>query len=185
MKRLLLLVVLVTFSLPRHGLTQQPSADPARTISIVHTVPSPQELPYPGQPITLMARLTNTRETGRPLRVALVKDGKFLDLDAKEAYLDENDRPTYKAVIPAPIGDMSYQFILYAPDGTALISSRYQVRRNCLPNISLAEGEVPADVRGVERLRRLYLESEALKNDLIGYEQVLKVVAELQEAVKG
>jgi hypothetical protein len=117
------------------------------------------------------------------MRVAISKDGRFMELAAKEAYLDKRDRPIYEFTVPAPIAEMTYQMFVVQSDGDILTSPRFAVRRTCIPNIGLALGQVAGDVQGVERLRKLVDESKSLDNDLQGYQEVLKLLGQLKEVI--
>ena len=156
---------------------------PAKAIGILHAPPKPNDLPYPGQPLTLVATLTNTRDTNFPMRIAVSRDGRFMEVPAKEAYLDKNDRPTYEVSVPAPIAELTYQMFVAQGEGHALSSPRYAVRRACIPQVELAAGDVPKDVQGMERLRKLVNESRSLENDLAGYQQVLKLLSDLKAVI--
>lgn len=166
--------------IPEPVLGEGGSSGAGKGVNFAHTPPRPQDLPYPGQSITLYAYLTNTRETRFPLRVSMSRDGRFEEVIAKDAYLDKEDRPTYEITVPAPVGEMTYQMFLVNPDGNILPSPRFAVRRSCVPQVELAQGEVPADVQGVDRLRRLVAESKGLENDLSGYNQVLRLLGQLK-----
>jgi len=155
----------------------------SRGLAFLHTPPRPQDLPYPGQTMTITAALTNTKETKLQVRVAMVRDGRFVEIPAREAYLDKFDRPIYEIPTIAPVGEMIYQLLLVQPDGAVVSSPRFAVRRACTPQVDLSEGNVPADVQGVERLRKLVIESKGLENDLNGYNQVLKLLGELKGVV--
>ena len=152
-------------------------------VGLLHTPPKAEVLPYPGQNQTLTLRLTNTRETERKLIVALIKDGRFMQVDAKNAYLNEVDLPTYDVVVPAPIAEMSYQFLLFAPDGSVQSSPRYYLRRSCVPEIDTADTKIGPEIQGYQRLEKQVHTAEHLKNDVAGYEKVMGVVEELQRKV--
>jgi hypothetical protein len=162
---------------------QQPQTSNAKGLAFLHTPPRPDDLPYPGQPMTITAAITNTKETKLPVRVAMVRDGKFVEVPAREAYLDKFDRPIYEIPTIAPVGEMIYQLILVQTDGSVVNSPRFAVRRTCTPQVDLSEGNVPTDIQGVERLRKLVIESKGLENDLNGYNQVLKTLGELKGVV--
>ncbi len=152
-------------------------------IGFLHTPPKPESLPYPGQPMTISAGLTHTRETKFPMRIVLSRDGRFMELPSKEAYLDKYDRPIYEVSLPAPIAEVTYQMFVVAGEDQVMASPRYTVRRNCIPQIALATGEVPAQVQGTERLQKLIQESRALENDLKGYEFSLELLEELIKVI--
>ena len=165
------------------GPGQQNQTTNTKGLAFLHTPPRPDDLPYPGQPMTITAAITNTKETKLPVRVAMVRDGKFVETPAKEAYLDKFDRPIYEIPTIAPVGEMIYQLILVQNDGSVVNSPRFAVRRTCTPQVDLSEGNVPTDIQGVERLRKLVIESKGLENDLNGYNQVLKTLGELKGVV--
>ena len=155
------------------------------SISISHISPKPDELPYPGQKFKIRVQLKGTKETERQLRIIFIKDGSLIDMSSFNAELNEHDVPTYEISLHAPLAEMVYQFMLYNPDGSALSSPRYSVRRNCIPNVELAQGEVKPEIVGVERLQKLVNEAKHLEQDLAGYEQVLNLLDGLQKQLGG
>lgn len=172
---------------------QAPDAKPAsaskaltlseRKIGFLHEPPKEDALPYPGQSMTISAGLSNTRETRHPLKAVISRDGRFMEVPAKEAYLDKFDRPIYEISFPAPVAEVSYQLFVVAGEEDVLASPRYIVRRSCIPQVSLATGEVPSSVQGTERLQKLIEESRALENDLKGYEESLELIEELKKVI--
>ncbi len=159
------------------------ASQPAQ-VSLVHTPPKPDALPYPGQTVTLIARLLNTRDTTTKLVAAVVKDGKYIQIASKDAYLNEYDQPTYEISVPAPVGEMVYQLILFPRNGeNPAISPRYVARRTCLPNVELGDAKISPELRGYQKLEKLVSESRNLENDLAGYEKVMALIQELQQRV--
>ncbi len=159
--------------------------DNSSLIGITHVAPRPDDIPYPGQKIQVRVQLKGTKETQRQLRMLLVRDGRLLDMSSFNAELNEMDLPTYQMSFNAPLAEMTYQFLLYNPDGSVTPSTRYSVRRNCVPNVALADGEVKPEIVGDERLQRLVNESKHLEQDLAGYEQVLSLLNGLHQQLAG
>jgi hypothetical protein len=154
-----------------------------RKIGFLHEPPKEEALPYPGQTMKISAGLSNTRETRHPLKAFISRDGRFMEVPAKEAYLDKFDRPIYEISFPAPVAEVSYQLFVVAGEEDVLASPRYIVRRSCIPQVALATGEVPSSVQGTERLQKLIEESRALENDLKGYEESLELIEELKKVI--
>ena len=182
----LILTAAILFLLPFAGWSSSANAEKPKQqeqISLLHTPKKAEELPHPGQDITLIAKLTGTRDTSLKLAAALVKDGRFMQVNATEAYLNEYDQPTYEITFPAPVAEMSYQLVIFSPDGTASMSPRYVVRRTCLPNVQLASPEIAEHLQGFKLLERLFSESVNLEHDLAGYERAMTLVDELQKKV--
>ena len=90
---------------------QQPAQQPG--VSVVHTPIKPEKLlsTLPGQPLVLSVSLANTRNLDYRLRVAVVSDGRYMDITPPEAKPDIQDRPTWETEVSALSprwGDLEY-----------------------------------------------------------------------------
>jgi len=171
--------------MPGPVFSQQKSGTPSsKPVALIHVPPKPEAFPYPGQTMNLVVRLNNTRNTGQKMRLLLVKDGRLMNIPPQEGFLNEHDQPTYEIPVPAPIAEMVYQFILPNPDGSTLISPRYSIRRNCIPNIDLAGTEPAAEVQGIERLQNLVNQAKDLENDLATYDRIAKVLEQIKGLIE-
>ena len=155
-----------------------------RTLSFLHSAPSLEKLPYPSQDLELVAKIKGTKDTEATLKIVVVRDGRSMEVLAQPGYLDEHDIPTYKTVIPSPVVEFSYHFILTSKDGSIVTSPNYFVKRDCIPNIELSQPKVPEEVIGNARLQELVASSKSLENDLSGYDSVIKLLEEIQRIVK-
>jgi len=153
-------------------------------IAILHQPPSVKELPYPGQTLELSAKLTNTRSTEGQMLVALVKDGRNMQILARPGYLNERDQPTYEFEFPSPTTEVDYQLLLQLPDGSVVASPKYAMRRSCIPNVQLAPSEISQDAQGSERLRQLVVQMNQLGDDLRSYDKALQLLQRLKELTK-
>jgi hypothetical protein len=152
--------------------------------TLSHTPPYGTDLPFPGKLMSLEAKLLNTKQTNRKLRVLIVRDGRLLDLSTDGALLNERDIPTYKFTIYSPLAEISYQFILYNPDGTVTTSRRYSVRRDCLPNVELTGVKPDSELSADEKIAALAHQSRGLDRDLEAYERALGLLEELRTIIK-
>jgi hypothetical protein len=176
-------VCLALFSAQQVWAQSAPNA--SKSFTIVHNPPQLKDLPYPGQPMKLVARLSNTRSTESKLRIALVKDGRFIEISAKPGFLNEYDQPTYEFTLPAPLALMTYQLLLYSPDGSVQVSpQRYMLRRNCVPDVDLAEYKIPPEVQGSDRLQAMVNQMNHLQKDMASYDQAQKLLDRLKELMQ-
>lgn len=160
------------------------SQAPARLV-ISHRQPKPQDLPYPGQILNLIAQIENTKKTDMDLRLFATHDGRALELQALPGYLDKYDLPTYEIPIHAPKFNISYQFVLTGRDGEALATTkRFSIERACLPNLNLAQPEISKEITGEARLERVSAEVENLQNDLDGYRRVREVLDSIVKEIE-
>ena len=159
------------------------TGSPAPAVNLLHTPLKAQSLPYPGQNLTITVKLSSSRDTNRKIVLMAVRDGKLMTVVSQPGFLDELDQPTYNFILPSPIGELSYNILLYTPDGGVQMSRRFLVRRSCIPDVQMADANIPQDLQGRERLQRLVRESASLKNDLSGYEKILALLDELQKKV--
>lgn len=156
---------------------------PAPPVSFQHTAPKAEALPYPGQAMTLTVRLKNTKDTDRRMILSLVKDGRLMQVNAKDGYLNEYDLPTYEIGVSAPVAEMSYQFMLLGPDSSVMVSPRYFVQRTCIPSLDLADPDIAEGMQGYSRLQQLVNTSSSLQNDLNGYDRLMVILDELQKRI--
>jgi len=143
-----------------------------------------QNLPMPGAPFTVKARLSNTKDTERRLRAFVVRDGRVTDVSPMKAYLDEYDQPTYEIQMYAPLAELSYQFVLYNPDGSFSTSQRFSVRRPCIPFIDITKVKLEPKNQGEARLEGLIKLSRGLEREIAAYDVAVKVLEDLTERLK-
>lgn len=143
-----------------------------------------QTLPLPGAPIIVKAKLSNTKDTERRLRALVVRDGKLSDVAPLKSYLDEYDQPTYEMQFFSPLAELSYQFVLYNPDGSFSTTPRLSVRRNCIPFIDLNKIKLEPKSQGEARLEALVKLSRGLEREISTYDVALKIIDSLNEKFK-
>ena len=164
-----------------------PARAPAPTpppVSLVVKALSETDLPYPGQPVKLMAGLVNTRSTEGKMVLALTRDGRFSEIPFKPGYLNRDDRPVYEVEMPAPVAEISYQAILHNPDGSFISSQRYVLRRKCIPEVDMAPSQIDPAVQGSERLRQMMIQKDKLESDLKSYDQVIDLLQKITQKLK-
>ncbi len=184
MKRLATFVMLSFFSLMALiGSVSVARADgTAGVMSIVHQPQELRDLPAPGRPLKLRAMITSTKDINLGVTALVVRDGRLLYLPMK-GRLDEMERAIYSVDVPAPIGEVAYQFVLQRPEAPALVSMRYTAHRACLPNINLADAYTPLDLTTVDGRRDLILRARGLERDLNHYDTVIGLLSELKSYV--
>ncbi|MBN8548591.1 MAG: hypothetical protein J0M12_04670 [Deltaproteobacteria bacterium] len=143
-----------------------------------------QNIPMPGTPFVIKARLSNTKDTERRMRAFVVRDGRVSDVAPLKAYLDENDQPTYEIQMHSPLAELSYQLILYNPDGSFSSSPRVSLRRPCVPYIDLSKVKLEPKSQGEARLETLIKLSRGLEREVAGYDASLKILEDLSERLK-
>lgn len=139
------------------------------------------KMPFPGERITLRAEVSNTRDFRLPIRLLAVRDGKFYEISAASGLLGSNERPQYQVEIPAPLAELSYQFVLIQPNGTVATSKRLVARRSCIPDITPVMGEMPADVDGSERFNRLIVDNLKLEQEISNLERTAQELDSISE----
>lgn len=160
------------------------SAAQPRNLSITAAEIDAQKIPFPGKPITLSAEVSNTRDFRLPVRLLAVRDGKFYETAVPEGILNIRDKPQYQVEIPAPLAELVYEFVLLLPDGSAVSSRRMVLRRNCIPDVMPALGELPTEVDGSERFNRLLVDSKRLEQEIDNLERAAAQITTLTELVK-
>ena len=150
--------------------------------AIVHQAQELRDLPPPGRPLKLRTMITNTKSIALPVSALVVLDGRLLYLPMK-GQLDELERAIYSVDVPAPVGEIVYQFVLQRPDLPAVVSMRYTSQRACLPGINLADAYTPLDLTTVEGRRDLILRARGLERDLNHYDTVISLLTELKSHV--
>ncbi|RIL11350.1 MAG: hypothetical protein DCC75_02505 [Proteobacteria bacterium] len=106
-----------------------------------------------------------------------------MEVAARDAFLDEYDRPTYQIPVPAPLAELAYQFTLVNPDGSFTTSKRFSARRSCLPSVELSNPKAIESLEGTERMTALIEQAKSLENDLIGYQRVMELLESIDKAV--
>lgn len=149
-------------------------------IEVAHTPPQPQELPFPGNPLTLSITLLNSRDTQLTVKGYIVRDGKLMVVDLADFTSDDHDRIVYSTTINAPLGELNYNFVLFDAKGVAGTSDRYSVRRECLPRTNTIDTKLPEDLKGKARLDIQQKHATNLQDELKNYESVIKILDELK-----
>jgi hypothetical protein len=153
-------------------------------VQIVHKAIHPLDYPYPGTPFQLSMRMVGGDMTEKRVRLFAVLDGKLVDLPVLTTELDDHDNIIYLTTLHAPLTDLAYQFVAYSLDGTAVMSPRYEVKRDCLPRMSFTNLHVNPDLSVPEKLGVLVDQLAGMDNDIQTYEQAAKLLEELQAFVK-
>lgn len=157
------------------------SAQPeGRQVSLLHNPAKPNELPFPGASLSLSVALVNTKDSQLILRGYLVRDGRLLETTLSDVSQDQNERLVFSTNIPAPLGELSYYFVLLGPKGVVTTSKKYSIRRECLPDISPIDISLPEDIEMKEKLVELQKNASGLQDEVQNYENVKKILEELK-----
>jgi hypothetical protein len=137
-------------------------------------------LPFPGTMVPVRVSLKNTRDSDRKLRGFFSIDGRVMEIALEGARFSEAEEPTYEFQIPSPVAQVTYQFVLYNPDQTFVVTPRYVVKRSCTPDLALAAESVDAKLKGDKKITALISTSKGLERDIESYEHVLKLLDEIK-----
>ena len=151
---------------------------------IQHTPIKSSQLPAPGTPMTISLDLSEFRGVIARERLLVVRDGKLLDVPLLEGVADGHDSLTHNGIINAPLVELKYQAVITLADGNTVSSPSYTLRRACVPNITLASIEDPADTSISERLKRYVQQSRDLEKDLSQYENAITLLESLVGQMK-
>ena len=146
---------------------------------IIHSPAAAELLPFPGKPVTLTVKLKNTRDTSYKLRAYFSIDGKLTEIPVAEASLDDNDHPTYTVNTYSPIAEISYQFLLIGKDGSVIPSTRYVIRRKCIPKLFVDEAKVEQNSDSKEYMKNLVVQAQSLEDTLAAYDSAFKLIDEI------
>lgn len=181
--RVALISLLIVQTISLNPCKAQEKTANSNLISISANSITANKLPFPGQTLTLSAEVSNTRDFRLPIRLLAVRDGKFYEISAPSGLLGANEKPQYKVEIPAPVAEIIYQFVLIAPDGTATSSQRISIRRDCIPNVLPAIGEMPDDMDGSERFNTLLVDNKRMEQEISNLENAATVLDTLSELI--
>ena len=156
----------------------------APAIEIYHEPPSGEELPAPAESLTLRVQIINTRDITMKMTAVISMDGRLTQVPLKNEYLNAYDHPEFSLSVSAPQGEMTYQFVLYLPDGTLLSSERYRIRRPCRLDTTLADPKEITKLRGDDRLGAVVTLARNLKLHADAYTQAIALLQELKELIK-
>lgn len=153
-------------------------------LQIVHYPPSEDELPLPGAPVSLSMRIAGGDRSERRVRLFVVIDGQLIDLPMLKIETDPHDNINYMTTVHAPISEMSYQWVAYSLDGSAVVSDRYTLGRSCISKPTFTELHLDENLSIPEKIEALVNQLAGMDDDIRTYDEVLKVLETLQKFVK-
>lgn len=160
------------------------SAQPSQAKNIVHTPIKSVQLPPPGTPMVINFDLSRIDGVIARERLLVIRDGKLLDVPLVEGPVEGRDTLSHNAELHAPLVELKYQAVITLADGKTFSSPYYTLRRSCVPNISLASIDDPADSSVSERLQRYVIQSRDLERDLTQYENAISLLESLVGQMK-
>jgi len=177
------LLLLATTSYSPALAQSSPSQSPK--VRLEHSPPMAKDLPAPGSPLTLKVRLKGTRNLDQTLRAFISSDGRVSDHTIPSAKFNQSEEIEYELTFPAPIAGVSYQFALHLADGSqSITTNRYEILRDCIPNIDLAPENLPEKLKSDERLLLMVKQSRDLERDDQNYQRVLTLLKEIREMIE-
>ena len=150
-------------------------------LQIFHKPFKAKMLPAPGNTVEINARLSGTKSTSMDLRAFMVLDGKFMDIPASKAFLNEYDTPVYQFKVHSPLAEVTYQFILTTKDSSRIVSKRYTLRRQCIPNINLPD--INEEMSVDEHAQALVTKAEVYERQIQAYNTALDLLEEISETL--
>jgi hypothetical protein len=145
------------------------------SLQLQHTAPDLNQLPGPGEILTLSVRTLGSNDVDLPVRAMITKDGKLMDLPMT-IKVDRNETITYEIKLRAPLAEISYQFYLSTPDMPPVVSERFLLRRSCIPDVRLTDTFIDRSTKGDERARVMIEKADGLRRDLATYAQVFQLL---------
>lgn len=149
-------------------------------VSIYSENLDPLDLPDPGEPMVIAAQLLNTKDTSSEMRALAVVDGRLIDMPAAKSFLNKYDFPEYRFEVNAPVSDLSYHFVWVDKNGGAIFSDRFEIRRECAPDIAKVNPEIGPEIRGQEKLNLLIEKSNALHREASLYNRALEIITDIK-----
>ena len=147
--------------------------------------PLEQDLPPPGYPFTIGVELLGTRESRQKVHVVVRLDGRAVSIALGEGSYSINDTVEFKTEIPAPLYSLEYNFVLELEDGSLLFSDRMGVARSCRADITPFSADQIQGATERARLEAVYWASKKLEGELVMYEQINKLLAEIEKLRTG
>lgn len=156
------LLILKSFLIITIGiLYYSPFAFSQERIEIVPPELDKGDLSKPGYAISFSAYLINTDNTKIPMKALITLDGKLQTFLPIRVHLNEDDVPEYKFQIPAPVANMSYQFVAYPDKKHTIFSDRFYVSRSCIMNTDYSDN-VSDGLTGEDLIAALSTRADAL-----------------------
>lgn len=146
-----------------------------------HIPPKIEDIPSPGLTMKLAVRVNKEAlSSGVLLRAVITRDGTLFEQQNTSPQIDASDRIGYVIEVPSPLVEMSYQFVFIDKSGNAVGTKRYNLRRNCVPDVifpsNIKDGLDPS----VEELRKI---TEKLESEIALLDLATVSITQLQEAI--
>lgn len=143
------------------------------------------ELGDPGSLLSLKVVVQNGRDIDLPVRLIATKDRRLVVVPLARAYRNSEDQPTYEFELTSPIAELRYQFSLATSAQQAISTPLVEVRRSCLPNLTLVDPKADAPKDVGEKLKSLAVASRALELELDQYGSVMNQLTALKTLLPG
>jgi len=162
----------------------QDNSPPAPTIQVMHRPPEAAQLPVPGALMALSLELANSKDIETKVRLVGSRDGRFMDIAFPLGTLNNADRAQFALSVPAPLGVMTYQFIVHQPNGSLTTSARYIIKRPCIQNfrVEVAPDDPNAAVK--QQLGTMIAKSKSLERETHNLDGALKILEDLSVSLK-
>jgi hypothetical protein len=130
--------------------------------------------------MTMSVEVRNSRETALKVRLVASRDGKLLDIGLPPGAFNESDVPVYKVRLPAPVGVMTYQFVVQDKDGRFTVSDRFVLRRSCIPTYKFEVPPEASDAAFKQEVGALMSKAKNLEATTQHYENALRLIDDLR-----
>ena len=140
------------------------------------------DLSKPGYAISFSAYLINTDNLNIPMKALVTLDGKLQTFLPIRVHINEDDVPEYKFQIPAPVANMSYQFVAYPDKKNTIFSERFYVSRACIMNSDSSEN-VSDGLTGEDLVAALSTRSDALDYEAGLYKHAANITNRLKKLI--
>lgn len=180
MKPLSLFLLILSILSSSTGSLYAQSETKAAKVRIYHRINS--KLPPPGSDYDIEMKLSGSHKTDEKIQLMLVSDGQLSTIPLK-GRLNDIDEAIYKASIIAPRAQIYYKFAWYKADGSVVISDRFELTRDCLPNIKTVEINHQEDLSldDSDALKQIQSKNQSLENELNLINKAASLVEELKK----
>jgi|GEM_PF-3440425 len=147
--------------------------------NVYHYPETSLSLPRPGMPLDLKFQLNNHRKPAKFAKIMITLDDQFYEIPIFDSYYNLREKPEYKITIPAPFVELSYQFFYSNDKSKQNVSQFYKITRNCLPDVLIAEEEIPTEFSGNKRLEEAFILAHELQLDNELYKDIYEYLQEI------
>jgi hypothetical protein len=163
--------------------TEQANIDkiPEARLLYHENVMNAYNLPAAGDLIEMRVQLLNTKDITIPMFAIITHDDRLMTIQAEKVFLNQFNNVEYNFRTFAPIGKLQYQFFSQQEDGSAIISTIFNVERECRHPIAAYKIDLPDTLRGLERASKVIDTTQGLERDIKAYDHALDLISRIKE----